>query len=745
MNTANPETKRFHKRSITCASIILFLFFILFIRLCYLQLFEHSFYATQSKRNFINIIPVRPDRGIIYDRNGVILAKNLPVYSLMIIPGHVKNMKETLRSLQKIISLTPQEIQNFYHIVKQYYPYQPVPLKQQLTEAQVDSFYVNQYRFPGVTIQKNMIRNYPFKNAMSDVVGYVGRITANELTEVNPANYTASDEIGKAGVEAEDEVLLHGTMGSEEAEIDATGKVVRILKKTPPIPGDNVYLTIDSKLQVYANHLLGKNTGAIVAIQPATGQVLALVTKPNYDPNEFVTGLSQAQYDAIIDAPDHPMFNRATRAQYAPGSAIKPFIAFGGLNDGVIDTQDYIFDPGWFRLPGTKHIFHNWVKKGFGWVDLTKAITVSCDTFFYQLAAVMGIDRMDQTLTQFGFGNLTGINLPLEKPGVVPSPTWKMKALGQPWYAADTVLLGIGQGYLLTTPIQLAAATATMAERGLRFQPTVLLKLQQPNGVVTQMQPIIEQPIVAKDPKSWQTIIQAMQDVITNPQGTAYPSFQNFAYTAAGKTGTAQVSADNSQGSVAQTGTRFQNNHLFIVFAPVNNPQIAIAVVVEHVAGMTQRGVLIARKLLDFYLKENAANANPNGNTNTNTTPNPNATLQPALPKPQGSSTPSPAVKKQNLPPPAGPSLLPGTTMKSIKSTKPSASPQPAAPPTSSNATTLTAQNTTAPAQPTAPNPVIHSQYLDQLQQQMEMKVKAQMQMQAEIQNGNSGNKNVNG
>ncbi|HLB56813.1 MAG TPA: penicillin-binding protein 2 [Coxiellaceae bacterium] len=725
MNTPNPESKRFHKRSVTCASIILFLFFILFIRLCYLQLFEHSFYATLSKRNVISIIPVRPDRGIIYDRNGVVLAKNIPVYSLMIIPGRVKNMKHTINALKKVISLTPQEIQNFYHIVKQYYPYQAVPLKEQLTEAQVDSFYVNQYQFPGVTVQTNMIRTYPLGNATSDVVGYVGRITANELTEVNPANYTASDEIGKAGVESEDEILLHGVMGSEEAEIDATGKVVRILKKTPPIAGDNIYLTIDSKLQVYANKLLGKNTGAIVAIQPATGQVLAMVTKPNYNPNEFVNGLSQAQYDAIINAPDHPMFNRATRAQYAPGSAIKPFIAFGGLNDGIIDTQDYIYDPGWFRLPGTKHIFHNWKK--FGWVNVTKAITVSCDTFFYQLAAVMGIDRVDQTLTQFGFGNLTGINLPMEKPGVVPSPAWKMKALGQPWYEGDTVETGIGQGYILVTPIQLATAVSTMAERGLRFQPTVLLKLQQPNGSITTMQPIIESPIVAKDPKAWQTVINAMQDVITNPQGTAYPSFQNITYTAAGKTGTAQVAADNSQGNVAQIGVRFQNNHFFIVFAPVNNPQIAIAVAVEHIAGMTQRGVLIARKLLDFYMREQSANASKNINT----------APQVALPTPQApaKNTENTAgkVKKQNLPAPAGPSLLPNETMKSIENKKP-------VPTNNSNTNANTIPPTTQnnnPAQQTTSKSVIHSAYLDQLQQEMETKVKAQMEMQADMQNSN--------
>ncbi len=745
MNT-NPEAKRFYKRSIICATIILIFFLILLIRLMYLQLFEHHFYATLSKRNVISIIPVKPNRGLIYDRNGVLLAKNIPVYSLMIIPGRVKDLKNTINSLVKVIQLTPDEINNFYHIVKQYYPYQEVPLKQQLTEAQVDSFYVNQYRFPGVVVQANMIRNYPLGNALGDVVGFVGRINASELAEVDPMNYTASDEIGKSGVEAEDEVLLHGTMGSEEAEIDASGKVVRVLKTKLPIQGDNIYLTIDSRLQAYASKLLGKNTGAVVAIQPATGQVLALVTKPNYDPNAFVNGLSEAQYRTIMDAKDHPLFNRATRATYAPGSSIKPFIAFAGLNDGIINTQSYIFDPGWFRVPGTKHIFHNWVKKGFGWVNVTKAITVSCDTFFYELADVMGIDRLDQAVAQFGFGNLTGIDLPLEASGVVPSPQWKTKHIGQAWYTGDTVNAGIGQGYMSVTPLQLAAATATMAERGLRFQPTVLLKLQQPNGIVTAMQPIIEKPIVAKDPKAWEIVIQAMQDVITNPQGTAYPSFQNITYTAAGKTGTAQVAADSANGNVSQTARRFQNNHLFIVFAPVNNPQIAIAVAVEHIHGMTQEGVQIARQLLDFYFKEKSVSVGVSNSMSESGSQN--STLKIILPKPTiDTNTSVNTVKKQNLPAPSGPSLLPNATINSIHRKKPLNAKQVEEDVQQEikqdDATTnQQSQNIEAP-QPQSTNPaqqsspsVIKSPYLDQLQQQMEMKVKTQMEMQAEMQKG---------
>ncbi|EKD77605.1 MAG: hypothetical protein ACD_42C00271G0001 [uncultured bacterium] len=648
----NPESKRFFRRSLLCAIGILLFFFILLIRLFYLQVIENKFYATLSNRNVINVIPVQPTRGLIFDRNGVLLAKNIPIYSLMVIPARVKDLKDTIKKLQTIVELTPNDVQNFYHLAKQYYPYQSVPLKQPLTENEVDSFYVHQYQFPGVSVQTNMLRNYPLGNALSNVVGYVGRINAAELANVNPANYTASSEVGKTGVEKEDEVLLHGTLGSEEAEIDANGKIVRVLKTTAAIPGATIYLTIDSKLQTYAEKLLGKNTGAVVAIQPATGQVLALVTNPNYDPNLFVSGMTTAQYHQIMAAPGHPLFNRALRATYAPGSTAKPFIAFGALNDGVITTKDYIMDPGWYQIPNTKHIFNNWVRKGFGWVNVSKAIMVSCDTFFYQLAYALGIDRLDQALTQFGFGSLTGINLPGERAGIVPTPDWKEKHIGQKWFTGDTVNVGIGQGYITVTPIQLAVATATMAERGLRFQPTVLLKLQQPNGTIINMQPISQSSIVAKDPKSWQTVINAMQTVITNPQGTGYSTFRNVNYTVAGKSGTAQLYASKAGDKNVTT----LNDHLFIVFAPVENPQIVIAVVVEHIPGMNERAVQITRQLLDFYMAElksgsGSANTAPSvalpapGKAEANST----NTNKPALPAP-GKALPTPAsINTQTL------------------------------------------------------------------------------------------------
>ena len=598
MTNNTPELNRFLRRSLICAAGILFLFFVLLIRLVYLQVFKHGFYDTLSDRNVINIVPIPANRGLIYDRNGVLLAKNIPVYSLMVVPGRVRNLKDTVKSLQKIVKLSSDEVDSFYRNVKQSYPSQPVSLKQQLSESEVAQFYVNQYRFPGVTVQANMMREYPLGESTANVVGYISKITAAELAQVNPANYTATDTMGKAGVELEDESLLHGTMGAEEAEIDANGKIIRILKKTPAISGSNIYLTIDSKLQAYGQKLLGKNNGAIVAIQPNTGQVLALVTNPSYDPNLFTKGMTQAQYHELITNPNHPLFNRALRATYAPGSTVKPFIAYSALNDGVITAKDNIFDPGWYQIPNTKHIFHNWVKTGFGWVNVTKAITVSCDTFFYQLAVTLGIDRLDQALTQFGFGELTGINLPGERAGIVPTPEWKEKHIGQAWFTGDTVVAGIGQGYVSATPMQLASAVTVIANRGLKFQPSVLLKLQQPNGDTTVMQPIAEKPVETKDPKNWDTVIQGMQQVVT--EGTASGTFSGVAYTAAGKTGTAQVHGGDD-GANPNESKRLQNNHLFIVFAPVDHPQIAVAVVVEHIHGMSQAAVQVARQFIDYY------------------------------------------------------------------------------------------------------------------------------------------------
>ena len=430
----------------------------------------------------------------------------------------------------------------------------------------------------------------------------MGRITAKELHEVNPINYSGSAYIGKRGIEKYYEALLHGQVGAEEAETNAAGQVVRVLKNISAKPGQNIYLTIDSKLQAYAEKALGKNDGAIVAVDPANGQVLTLVTKPTYNPNPFVTGISSKAYNTLVHSPGNPLYNRAIRGEYAPGSTIKPFFAVGGLDSHIINTQYQIYDPGWFRLPNTKHIYHDWKVTGHGWVNVKKAIIVSCDIFFYNLAVNLGISRMDTILNGFGFGKPTNIDMPFALNGIVPSPAWKMQHHGRPWYTGDTVITGIGQGSLLVTPLQLAQATATLAEHGQGYQPQLVLKTVAEDGVIDMHQPIALAPIQLSNPKIWHTVIKAMMGVIYNPYGTAVLFGRHPPYTAAAKTGTAQVFGKQRDEEWSRTNIpkRLRNNHLFIVFAPAKNPKIALAMVIEH-AGLEDK---IARKILDFYFSE---------------------------------------------------------------------------------------------------------------------------------------------
>lgn len=598
------ETVHFNLRCIAAIIFVSILALLILFRLCYLQIFEHKFYSTLSQQNLLYIIPTEPNRGLIYDRNGILLAKNIPVFSLDIIPGKVKNINKTIKRLRKIIPISDKDVEEFKHSLKEHHIFEPVPLKIKLSEQEVAIFYVNQYRFPGVSIETRMMRYYPLGPVMSDVLGYVGRINTQELREVNNKNYSASDYIGKVGIEKYYEKELHGSIGVEEAEINASGRIVRILRKIPPVSGNDIYLTIDSKLQAFAEKTLGDSNGAIVAIQPQTGEILAMVTKPDYDPNPFVQGLSNAAYSALVNAPSHPLYNRTIRGLYSPGSTIKPFIALGALNEHVISPEYTIYDPGTFQLPHTTHIYHdyNWKIGGHGWVNVAKAIMVSCDTFFYNLAVNLGISRLDQILENFGFGQLTGVDMPEELAGIVPSPAWKLAKQKTPWYTGDTVITGIGQGSLLVTPLQLAAATAIIAERGMRLAPHLLLQMTTPNGQTLVQQPTPEKPVILDDPKTWNLVIHAMETVISNPRGTAEGYGRHPGYSVAAKTGTAQVYGDQRDEETSRMNLpkRLRNNHLFIMFAPVDHPKIVLAVVIEHASYADK----IARKVTDFYFKE---------------------------------------------------------------------------------------------------------------------------------------------
>lgn len=594
------ETYLFNQRVLISFYIVLFLAALLIGRLIYLQIGEYDVYATLSNKNQFNLIPLEPNRGLVYDRNGILLAENIPVFSLDIIPDHVKNLKNTINQLGKIVSLSPEDIRQFYKSLKQYRRFEPVPLKYKLNDDEVAHFYVNLYQFPGVTITARLLRHYPLGPDVAEVLGFVGRINLQELNSIDQTTYSASNYIGKVGIEKYYETQLHGQVGYQQVEMDASGRIVRTVKRIPPTPGTILYLTIDSQLQKITKEAFGNENGAAVAIQPDTGQVLAMVSHPSYDPNLFVKGITQEEYKELHDSPNQPLYNRSIRGQYPLASTIKPFIALLGLDTNTIDPEFSIWDTGVFQLPNSSHIYHDW-QKGHGRVDIHTAIMVSCDIYFFQLAVKLGIKNIDNILSRFGFGEPTNVDTWKELPGVVSSPEWKKHVLGQHWYPGDTVISGIGQGFMLTTPVQLASAIATLAERGLRYQPSLVLKEKLPNGKERDHDPTILTPIILHDKENWNIVISAMQEVVNNARGTAGQFGRDPPYTIAAKTGTAQTPrpAQYKDTKDQLRPKEYRNHHLFIAFAPVENPKIAVAVVSEH----ANIAAAIARKMIDFYLK----------------------------------------------------------------------------------------------------------------------------------------------
>ncbi len=590
------EIALYQRRAIVALVLVLILAAGLILRLYYLQVIQHKLYTTLSEKNQVTLLPIPPNRGIIYDRNGVIIAENTPVFSLEMIPDKVANVPETVKALGKIINLSPEDLAAFNKQLKQHRRFDSVPLKVKLDEQDIAKFYVNQFRFPGVMVKAQLIRYYPLGPNFVDVLGYVGRINENEVQKVDPINYAATNFIGKLGIEKHYEDILHGRVGYQEVETDAGGRIVRVLKRIPPVPGNNLYLSIDANLQIAAQQALGEDFGSVVVIDPNTGEILAMVSNPGYDPNLFVQGISQADYQALQNAPGKPLYNRAIRGQYPIASTIKPYLALEALNSRTIDLKFKINDPGYYSLPGSAHVYRDWKKGGHGVVDVMKAVQVSCDTFFYTVGVKMGITHIHGILTDFGFGKPTGIDLDEELGGLVPDPTWKRKAKGQPWYLGDTVISSIGQGFMLTTPLQLANAVSQMAMRGQGYQVHLLMQTQDAKGRLTKIAPIPLTPIRI-DADVWDSVIMAMHNV-TQPGGTA-AAIGNAPYAFAAKTGTGQVFStfgrDTPKSQFLPKNLR--DNTMFIVFAPMDKPQIAIGVVDEN----SHNAKFIARKVMDSY------------------------------------------------------------------------------------------------------------------------------------------------
>lgn len=603
LNNINEEYALFTRRLVVMAVLILIAATALCARLVYLQILQHPLYITLSDKNQLTLVPIEPSRGLIYDRNGILLADNVTVYSLEIIPERVKNLDEMLKTLNTLIPIQPSDIKAFKRQLKQLRRFESVPLRVRLTEEEVARFALNQYRFPGVVIRARLSRHYPLGKSMSHAIGYVGRINQEELKSLNKSNYSASQYIGKTGVEKYYESTLHGTVGYQQVETDANGRMVRILRKIPAIAGNNLYLTIDSQLQHVVEKAFGAETGALVAINPQNGEVLALVSSPGFDPNLFVNGIDHATYQALQNAPDRPLFNRASRGTYPQASTIKPFMGFAILGAGI-DAKDSVSDPGWFRLPGSSHVYRDWRKGGHGRVNLNRAIVVSCDTYFYTFGRRIGISTIAEILKDFGFGAPTQIEIPDEARGLVPTPAWKRRVVGTSWYPGDTVITSIGQGFNLATPIQLTHATAILANEGHAYKPHLLRMQQSENGVMLPYEP---QPLpkIYYPEEHWTLVKSAMRAVIEGGEGTARGRFGPGApYQPAGKTGTAQVVRKKSDRDVqTQLPRHFRNHSLFIAFAPVDKPQIAVGVIVEH----NTRGyaVNLARYVMDyFFLKK---------------------------------------------------------------------------------------------------------------------------------------------
>lgn len=594
----------FLNRITATLAVIILLSLGLVARLIYLQVMGHERYSSLARNNRIKISPVVPTRGLIYDRNGVMLAENLPTYSLDITPEQVENLDETLVRLQALLGITDEEVELFHAQRKRHRGFASIPLHLHLTDEELARFFVNRPYFPGVEVHARLVRHYPRNEVTSHAVGYVGRINERELKRLDPGNYRGTQHIGKIGVEQSYETALHGRAGHQEIETNAQGRFISVIKTVPAAQGKDLYLTLDIGLQKTAYDALGEHNGAVAAIEVETGDVLVLVSKPGFDPNPFVYGISTKAYRALQASEDRPLFNRALRGQYPPGSTIKPFVGLAGLEYSVVTARRTKHCPGFYQLPNRSHRYRDWKKWGHGSVDLTKAIVQSCDVYFYDLAHTLGIDRLHDFLQRLGFGEKSGIDLVGEKPGLLPSREWKRRARNQVWYPGETLITGIGQGFTQVTPLQLARATAILANRGRMVYPHMVSRTKALDGITPWHQAKEER--LSLNSNHLNIIIRAMVDVVHSARGTARRIGVDIPYQIAGKTGTAQVFTvkQTERYQEHKVAKKLRDHALFIAFAPADHPRIAIAVIVENGGHGGSVAAPIAAQVVAQYLEE---------------------------------------------------------------------------------------------------------------------------------------------
>ncbi len=601
------ELNVFRNRLLLASLAVLLALGTLLARFVWLQVVQREHYHTLAEANRISVVPVVPNRGLILDRNGEVLAANYSAYTLEVTPSKVANLDRALDELATVIEVSARDRRRLRKLQEESKSFESLPIRTRLTEEEVARFAVNRYRFPGFEIKARLFRSYPQGEVASHAIGYIGRINDADLKRIDEAglttNYKGTDHIGKLGIEGAYEKELHGVTGSEQVEVDSGGRAIRALSRNEPLSGNNLVVTLDLKLQRVAEEAFQNYRGALVAMDPKTGEVLALVSKPGFDPNLFVDGIDPVNWEALNTSPDRPLNNRALRGQYPPGSTIKPFMALAALEYRKRTPEYAISDPGFYTLPGMAHRYRDWKKEGHGMVNMHRSIVVSCDTYYYGLAVDLGIDAIHEYLSKFGLGAKTGIDIEGELQGISPSQEWKWKRFKQKWYAGDTVSVGIGQGYMLATPLQLAAMTATLANGGTPVYPRLLKGVEDARTRQTKAQEPRTGPAVAIKPEHLALVTAAMV-AVTSPGGTAAKAGANAGYTIAGKTGTAQVIGlkQGEKYDAAKLREEHRDHALFVAFAPAEDPKLAMALLVENGGSGSGTAAPIARVVFDYFL-----------------------------------------------------------------------------------------------------------------------------------------------
>jgi len=599
------ETQLFSNRVVLAGLVVVLLLITLIARMIFLQIYSHEHYTTLSQNNRVNIVPVAPTRGLIYDRKGKVLAENIPTFTLELIPEKIENLEEVIERLRTIVDLTEDDIRRFYKTKKRSSSFRAIPLRFKLNENEVARFSVRQHQFPGVELNAHLTRHYPNGEVGVHALGYVGRINEAELERLDVTNYKATSHTGKLGVEKQYEDFLHGTVGYRKVETNARGRVLRVLEEQLPIPGEDVHLTLDLEVQKVAEEQLRGKRGALVAISPKTGGVIALASMPGYDPNLFVNGIDTKNYKALSQSTERPLFNRAIKGRYPPGSTLKPFIGLAGLEYDVVHQGTKINCIGWYQLKNDEHKYRDWKRTGHGPMNLHGAIRESCDIYFYDMSLHLGIDRIFEFNNYFGFGKATGIDIPGETRGILPSREWKRRVKNEAWYPGETLITGIGQGFNVSSPIQLAVGTAILANHGLHIQPHLGLAVRQnKDSDLMYFEPEVIGTVPIENKSNWDYMFDSMIAVVHGTRGTARRIAKDLKYKIAGKTGTAQVFgiAQGEEYDKENLADRLRDHALFIAFAPAEDPEIAVAAIVEN--GESGGGVTapIVRAVLDAYL-----------------------------------------------------------------------------------------------------------------------------------------------